>query len=272
MPPPAKKVAKVEKPTPSKPARKKPGQVRPLRGPAPEGPAPAKTADAKGAKRKGRKQKADETDKDKRFFKKKISFRKKEVVEGAALYAGGPQRGRKGRKGAKAKTAIKGQKTQITTAKAIKRRVKIDESIMLSDLAKRMGIKANEMIAKLMGMGVMATVNQTIDFETATLVAAEFDYEVEKATFEEDTILKPEQDDPEKLVYRPPVVTIMGHVDHGKTSLLDVIRKTRITEMKLVALRSISALTMSRPRKARSSFWTHRGMKPFRQCDPVVPR
>jgi len=227
--PPAKKVAKVEKPTPAKPARKKAGQARPMRRPAAGGPAPAKTADAKGGKKKGRKKRVDEPDKDKRFFKKKISFRKKEVVEGAALYAGGPQRGRRGRKGAKAKSAIKGQKTQITTAKAIKRRVKIDESIMLSELAKRMGIKANEMIAKLMGMGVMATVNQTIDFETATLVAAEFDYEVERATFEEDTILKPEQDDPEKLVYRPPVVTIMGHVDHGKTSLLDVIRKTRIT-------------------------------------------
>jgi len=212
------------------PVGKKKGQVRPLQRTVPEAPSPAETADAKGAKKKGRKNRVDETDRDKRFFKKKISFRKKEVVEGAALYAGGPQRGRKGRKGAKAKTAIKGQKTQITTAKAIKRRVKIDETIMLSDLAKRMGIKANEMIAKLMGMGVMATVNQTIDFETATLVAAEFEYEVEKATFEEDTILKPEQDDPEKLVYRPPVVTIMGHVDHGKTSLLDVIRKTRITE------------------------------------------
>jgi translation initiation factor IF-2 len=56
-----------------------------------------------------------------------------------------------------------GQKTQITTAKAIKRRVKVDETIVLAELAKRMGIKANEMIVKLMGMGVMATVNQTID-------------------------------------------------------------------------------------------------------------
>jgi acetyl-CoA carboxylase carboxyl transferase alpha subunit len=61
------------------------------------------------------------------------------------------------------------------------------------------------------------------------LVASEFDYEVEHATFEEEIVLKQETDDPDKLTERPPVVTIMGHVDHGKTSLLDVIRKTRIT-------------------------------------------
>jgi translation initiation factor IF-2 len=94
-----------------------------------------------------------------------------------------------------------------------------------------MGIKSGEMIKTLMGMGVMATVNQSIDYDTAALVAAEFDYEVERAAFEEELILKQEPDDPEKLKERPPVVTIMGHVDHGKTSLLDVIRKTRITEM-----------------------------------------
>jgi translation initiation factor IF-2 len=81
-----------------------------------------------------------------------------------------------------------------------------------------------------MGMDVMATVNQSIDYDTAVLVASEFDYEVEHAAFEEEAVLKQVTDDPDKLQERPPVVTIMGHVDHGKTSLLDVIRKTRITE------------------------------------------
>jgi translation initiation factor IF-2 len=93
-----------------------------------------------------------------------------------------------------------------------------------------MGIKSNEMIKTLMGMGVMATVNQSIDYDTAVLVAAEFDYEVERAAFEEKEILKQKPDGPEVLQERPPVVTIMGHVDHGKTSLLDVIRKSHITE------------------------------------------
>jgi translation initiation factor IF-2 len=131
---------------------------------------------------------------------------------------------------AKAKTAPVKQKPLITTPKAIKRRIKIDEAIALSELAKRMGIKAGEMIKKLMALGVMATVNQAIDFDTAVLVAAEFDYELEKASFEEEDVLKIEKDDPDKLMARPPVVTIMGHVDHGKTSLLDVIRKTKVTE------------------------------------------
>ncbi|MBU4208564.1 MAG: translation initiation factor IF-2 [Proteobacteria bacterium] len=193
---------------------------------------PSKEIKEKKKKKKEKKQELEleEPVKDKKFFKKKISFRKKEVVEGADLY---PKqlRGRKiHRAAAKSKAAVQGQKPQITIPKAIKRRVKIDDTIVLADLAKRLGIKANEMIKALMDMGVMATVNQTIDFDTAALIATEFNYEVERASFEENVLLKVEKDDPDKLIARPPVVTIMGHVDHGKTSLLDVIRKTKVTE------------------------------------------
>lgn len=194
-------------------------------------PAPPIDREAPGAeaRKKKRKKPYEEPEADRKFLKKKISFRKKEVIEGEDLYAEG-YRPRKQRKLAKNKKAAVGQKTQITVAKAIKRRIKIDDAIVLSDLAKRMGIKANEIIKTMMQMGSMATVNQTIDYETATLIASEFNYELERASFEEETILKQATDDPDKLVPRPPVVTIMGHVDHGKTSLLDAIRKTRISE------------------------------------------
>ncbi len=198
-------------------------------------PAPAEKPDRK--KKKWKKDKPGEEPQavDKNFSKKKISFKRKEVVEGTDLYDGEQQRIRKAKKSSKNKQQAvqppQHQKTLITTPKAIKRRVRIDDTIVLSDLAKRMGIKANDMIVKLMGLGVMATVNQTIDFDTAVLVASEFGYEVEKANFEEENFLNiTGEEDAEKMIHRAPVVTIMGHVDHGKTSLLDVIRKTRVTE------------------------------------------
>jgi len=228
-PPPEKKAPKIEKDRVHK-LKKKVEKTPTPKKDAPEIKTPRKDVPAKDKKKKKKWTKQpDETVRDKKFFKKKISFRKKEVVEGADLYVKG-HRTRKGRRIAKAKPTLGKQKPLITTPKAIKRRIKIDEIIALSDLAKRMGIKAGEIIKKLMDLGVMTTVNQAIDFDTAVLVAAEFDYELEKASFEEQDVLKIEKDDPDKLIARPPVVTIMGHVDHGKTSLLDVIRKTKVTE------------------------------------------
>ena len=179
--------------------------------------------DFDGDKRKKRKGKPEDAEAEKKFIKKKISFSKKAVVEAEELYD--DQRLRKPRKGAKGKREV-GQKAAAPVAKAIKRRIKVDDAIVVSELAKRLGVKAGEIIKVLMGMGTIATVNQSVDYETAAVIAAEFNYEVERAAFEEDTILKAVEDEPEKRLTRAPVVTIMGHVDHGKTSLLDAIRKT----------------------------------------------
>ena len=120
------------------------------------------------------------------------------------------------------------KKTEVTVPKPIKRIIRITEVIAVGDLAKRMGVKGGELIKKLMEMGVMVNINQPIDADIASLVASEFGYEVEKVSLERQELLERKEDLPEQLQPRPPVVTIMGHVDHGKTMLLDSIRKTNV--------------------------------------------
>jgi translation initiation factor IF-2 len=128
------------------------------------------------------------------------------------------------------KTGLKMKKTLITIPKAIKRRIKIGEAISVAELAKKMAIKATEVINKLIGLGLMVNINQSIDFDTATLIASDFGYQVESASLEYDEPIPKIDSSTKDLKSRAPVVTIMGHVDHGKTSLLDAIRQTKVIE------------------------------------------
>ncbi len=137
---------------------------------------------------------------------------------------------RASRKHKKEKRGAKKETVTTAPAKEIKRVIRILDKISVGELAKRMGVKIEEVMAKLMDLGIQASINETVDADTAGLVASEFSYTVEDASKDIEGLLYDEEDKEEDLVSRPPVVTVMGHVDHGKTLLLDAIRKTHVVD------------------------------------------
>jgi translation initiation factor IF-2 len=126
------------------------------------------------------------------------------------------------------KLHLQRKKSSAPKANPIPKSIDIMESISVSELARKMNLKPSELIGKLMGLGVMATINQQIDSDTASILANEYGCEVHIVSLYDETLIAKETDLPDDLMPRPPVVTIMGHVDHGKTKLLDAIRKTNV--------------------------------------------
>lgn len=195
-----------------------------VRAPAPAtGPARREPASVQEAKRDYR-GKVDKPRYEK-WGEERFSFDKEEQrlikkIKPAHAVAGEPKRAQK--------PAEKPKVISIEERRA--KRITFERPVTVSELARMMDMKASDLIKRLVALGIMAGINQQLDIDTASLVAQELGYEVEQKTPEDRiaALLQEEPSDPEHLVSRPPVVTVMGHVDHGKTSLLDAIRHTRV--------------------------------------------
>ena len=148
------------------------------------------------------------------------------VVEGRDLY---DQRSRRKQRN-RTQQNKRPLKTEITQAAEHKRVIRIEDAITVGDLAHQMGTKAGQVAMTLIQNGMMANVNTMLDFDTAAIVAEEFGYSIENVAFDIEQFYDTDPDAEETLITRPPVVTVMGHVDHGKTSLLDAIRKSDVAE------------------------------------------
>lgn len=123
----------------------------------------------------------------------------------------------------------KGKLVNAQPKSLVKRKVRVDGETTVANLAHELGVKAPELIKMMMAMGQAATVNQAVDFETASILASELGHEVVNVAFDEAAhMIQANIDVDDSLPHRPPVITVMGHVDHGKTTLLDAIRKAKV--------------------------------------------